>query len=217
VSGLARWSRWLLFAALALAGAAYLAFSHLLTVAEHPNLLMLAVGVTPLVAMAVLAAWHAPMRWLALSLLALLALAVLWYLDELRDHLPWLYFMQHAGAMSLLAITFGSTLWREPADALCSRIARLMLPSPVDPAYMRYTWKVTLVWAVYFCASAVLSVLLFFWGPIAIWSYFANLLTPVLIGLLFVVEYLVRVRLLPERAHFSIAQTIRAYRSYDKR
>lgn len=210
-------ARWLAFAAIALAGAAYLAFSHLLTIAEHPNLWMLALGVTPLVAMAVIAAWHSRMRWLSLSLLALLGLAVVLNLEKLRDHLPWVYFMQHAGAMSLLAITFGSTLGSEPADAFCSRIARLMLPTPVDPAYMRYTWKVTLVWTVYFSLTAILSVLLFFWGPIAVWSVFANLLTPVLIGLLFVVEYLVRVRLLPERAHFSIAQTIRAYRAYDKR
>lgn len=209
-------TRWLLGAAAALAGAAYLAFTHLLTIAEHPSLLMLALGVTPLVAMALLAAWHSPMRWLSLSLLALLGLAVVLHVEELRDHLQWVYFMQHAGAMSLLAITFGSTLGRTHAEAFCSRIARMMLPTPVDPTYMHYTWKVTLVWTLFFSLSAVLSVALFFWGPIAIWSYFANLLTPVLVGLLFVVEYLVRVRLLPERAHFSIAQTIRAYRAHGK-
>lgn len=209
-------TRWLAGTALALAAAAYLAFSHLLTIAEHPSLLMLGLGVTPLVAMALVAAWHARLRWLSLGLLALLGLAVLLHLDELRDHLPWVYFMQHAGAMGLLAITFGSTLGGRHEEAFCSRIARMLLPSPVDPAYMHYTWKVTLVWTLYFSASAALSVALFFWGPIAIWSYFANLATPLLVGLLFVVEYLVRVRLLPERAHFSIAQTIRAYRSHGK-
>jgi uncharacterized membrane protein len=50
-----------------------------------------------------------------------------------------------------------------------------------------------------------------------VWSYFANLLTPILVGLMFVVEYLVRVRVLPDRAHFSIAQTIQAYRTYEQR
>jgi len=59
----------------------------------------------------------------------------------------------------------------------------------------------TLTWTVYFITSAVLSVGLFFFGPIAVWSYFANLLTPVIVGLVFVIEYLVRVRVLPERAH----------------
>ena len=209
-------TRLLVLATIAVAGAAYLAFSHLLTVAERPSLLMLALGVTPLTVMALLAAWHSRMRWWALTLLAALAFAVLLYLEELRNHVNWLYFVQHVGAMILLAITFGGTLGRGDTDALCSRVTRLMLPGPADPAYMRYTCKVTVVWTVYFIASGVLSVGLFFFGPIAIWSYFANLLTPVMVGLMFVVEYLVRVRVLPDRAHFSIVQTIQAYRSYDR-
>jgi uncharacterized membrane protein len=211
-----RLKRLFVIAAIALAGAAYLAFSHLLTIAERPSTLMLALGVTPLTVMTLLAAWHSRMRWWALTFLAVLALTVLLYLDESRNHVNWLYFMQHAGVMILLAITFGSTLGRGDADALCSRVTRLMLPGPADPAYMRYTWKITLVWTVYFITSAVVSVGLFFFGPIAVWSYFANLLTPVIVGLMFVIEYLVRVRVLPDRAHFSIAQTIQAYRSYER-
>lgn len=211
-----RLRRLFVIAAIAGAGAAYLTFSHLLTIEERPSLLMLALGVTPLTVMAMLAAWHSSMRWLALTLLAVLTLTVLVYLDELRNHVNWLYFVQHAGAMLLLAITFGSTLARGDADALCSRVTRLMLNGPADPAYMRYTWKVTVVWTMYFVSSAVISIGLFFFGPIAVWSYFANLLTPVIVGLMFVIEYLVRVRVLPDRAHFSISQTIRAYRAYER-
>lgn len=209
--------RLLATAAIAVLGAAYLTFSHLLTIAERPSVLMLALGVTPLTVMAILAAWHSRMRWWALTLLAALAFAVLLYLDELRNHVNWLYFVQHAGAMVLLAITFGSTLGRGDADALCSRVTRLMLSGPAEPAYMLYTWKVTVAWTVYFVSSAVVSVVLFSFGPIAVWSYFANLLTPVTVGLMFGIEYLVRVSVLPDRAHFSIAQTIQAYRSYERR
>jgi uncharacterized membrane protein len=211
-----RLKRLLVIAAIAIAGAAYLAFSHLLTITERPSTLMLALGVTPLTVMTLLAAWHSRMRWWALTFLAVLALTVLLYLEESRNHVNWLYFMQHAGAMTLLAITFGSTLGRGDSDALCSRVTRLMLPGPADPAYMRYTWKITLAWTVYFITSAVVSVGLFFFGPIAVWSWFANLLTPLIVGLMFVIEYLVRVRVLPDRAHFSIAQTIQAYRSYER-
>jgi len=212
-----RLTRLLVIAAIAVAGTAYLAFSHLLTIDERPSLLMLALGVTPLTVMVLLAAWHSRMRWMALTLLAALAITVLLYLEALRNHVNWLYFMQHAGTMTLLAITFGSTLGRGDADALCSRVTRLMLVGPADPVYMRYTWKVTLIWTAYFIASGIVSVGLFFYGPLAVWSYFANLLTPVIVGLMFVIEYLVRVRVLPNRAHFSIAQTIQAYRSYEKR
>jgi len=211
-----RLPRWLLLAVLALLIAAYLVFSHLLTIEERPSLLMLALGITPLTVMALLAAWLSRLRWWALGLLVLVVAAVLWQLDTLRSHINWLYFMQHAGAMALLAITFGSTLWRSDEEALCSRVTRLILAGAADPAYMRYTWKVTLAWTLYFVLSGLLSVGFFFWGPIAVWSIFANLLTPVLVGLMFLIEYLVRVRVLPERAHFSIAQTIQAYRTYEK-
>lgn len=204
-------------AAITVAAAAYLAFSHLLTIDERPSLLMLALGVAPMTAIALLAAWHSRMRWFTLGLLALLALTVLLYLEELRNHINWLYFMQHAGAMILLAITFGSTLGRGDANALCSRVTRLILSDPADPVYMRYTWKVTLVWTAYFITSAVVSIGLFFFGPLTVWSYFANLFTPVMVGLIFVIEYVVRVRVLPDRAHFSITQTIRAYRAYEQR
>ena len=204
-------------AAIAVAGAVYLAFSHLLTIDAHPSLWMLALGVTPVTAMAVLAAWQSRLRWLALSVLAALALTVLVYLEDLRNNIHWLYFAQHAGTMVLLAITFGSTLGQGDANALCSRVTRLMLPGPPDAAYMRYTWKVTVAWTVYFVTSAALSVGLFFFGPLSVWSYFANLLTPVVIGLMFAIEYVVRVRVLPDRTHFSIAQTIQAYRAYEKR
>ena len=213
---MSRFTRFLAIAVFAIAGAAYLAFSHLLTVEERPSLAMLALGVTPLTVMALLAAWHSRLRWWALGLLAVLVSTVLWQLDTLRTHINWLYFMQHAGAMALLAITFGSTLGRGDGEALCSRVTRLILAGPVDPAYMRYTWKVTLVWTLYFVLSGLVSVGLFFWGPIAVWSYFANLLTPILVGLLFVIEYLVRVLVLPDRAHFSIAQTIQAYLTYEQ-
>lgn len=210
-----RLTRFLVIVAIAVVGVAYLAFSHLLTIDDRPSLLMLALGVAPMTVIALLAAWHSRMRWLALAMFAVLAFAVLMYFEELRNQVNWLYFMQHAGTMFLLAITFGSTLGRGDADALCSQVTRLMLPGPVDPIYMRYTWKVTLIWTAYFIASGAISVGLFFYGPIVVWSYFANLLTPVIVGLMFVIEYLVRVRVLPDRTHFSIAQTIKAYRSYE--
>ena len=214
---MSRFTRLLVIAACAVAGAAYLAFSHLLTITERPSTLMLALGVTPLTAMALLAAWHSRMRWLSLALLGALATTVLLYLGELRNHVNWLYFAQHVGSMLLLAITFGSTLGGDDADALCSRVTRMMLSGAPDPAYMRYTMKVTVVWTGYFVTSALVSVALFFFGPIVVWSTFANLLTPVIVGLMFVIEYGVRVRLLPDRAHFSIAQTIQAYRAYERR
>lgn len=213
---MSRLSRFLAVVGLGLVVVAYLVFSHYLTIDPHPNLMMLAVGVGPLTLTAVIAAWSSRQRWFALGVLALLAFAVCIFLDELRDHIYWLYFMQHVGVMTLLALTFGSTLGRGYEHALCSRVTALLLARPADVAYLRYTWQVTVAWTIYFVVCGVLSVLLFFFGPLATWSFFANLLTPVSVGLMFVVEYLVRVRLLPNREHFSIAQIVHAYRTYER-
>jgi uncharacterized membrane protein len=201
-------------ALLAVVGAAYLGLSYAITVAEHPTLAMLVFSIAPLAAMALASAWHARARGLALGLCAIATAAVLLNLDWLRAHTAWLYFLQHFGAMALLGLNFGRTLGQGDANALCSRITTLILRTEVDPKYMHYTWKVTLAWTVYFACSALLSVLLFFGAPIEAWSVFANVLTPLLIGAMFMVEYLIRVRTMPQRVHFSIAETIRAYRKH---
>lgn len=204
-------------ALVATAGATYLGLGYLTTVSDHPPILGLIVGIVPLGAAALVAAWNSRVRGLSLLLCAACALTIMLNLDSLRDHVAWLYFLQHVGAMTLLGATFGSTLACGHEDALCSRIASLLSRTRLDIDYLHYTWKVTLAWTVYFVVSAILSVLLFFFGPIEAWSLFANVLTPLLIGAMFVVEYLIRLRIMPDRAHFNIAETIQAYREYSRR
>jgi uncharacterized membrane protein len=115
----------------------------------------------------------------------------------------------------LLAAMFGSSLGRGHAEALCSRIASFAVHERLDAEYLQYTWKVTLIWTIYFIVSAIISVLLFF-SSLQAWSFFANLLTPVLLGIMFVGEYLIRLRVLPNRAHFSVSEIIHAYRKYSR-
>ena len=202
---------------IATAGALYLGLSHLAASSEHPPIIALIVGLLPLGALALVAAWNSRSPTLALLLFGACALAITINLDNLRSHAAWLYFVQHAGAMILLTITFGSTLGRGHQDALCSRIASFVVPGELDADYLRYTWNVTVAWTAYFAASAVLSVLLFCFGPVEVWSFFANVLTPVLLGAMFGGEYLIRLRAMPGRSHFSVAETIRAYREYSRR
>lgn len=199
---------------LALAGAAYLGLDYVATTTPHPPLLLILIGLVPLCAAALVAVWKTRVRKLLLPLCALFALIVATHSHQLRSHAAWLYFIQHAGAMTLLGLTFGSTLGNRHADALCSRIASFIIPQTLDTAYLHYTWKVTLAWTIYFAASAALSILLFFFTPIEVWSVFANLLTPVSLGIMFVGEYLIRLRVLPDGPHVSISATIQAYRKY---
>lgn len=202
---------------IAAAGALYLGLSHLAASSKHPPIIALIVGLLPLGAMALIAAWKSRAPTLAMLLFAACTLAIAVNLENLRSHAAWLYFVQHAGAMILLAITFGGTLGHGHHDALCSRIASFVMPGRLDADYLRYTWKVTVAWTLYFAASAVLSVLLFCFGPVEVWSFFANVLTPVLLGAMFAGEYLIRLRAMPGRSHFSISETIQAYREYSRR
>lgn len=171
-------------------------------------------GIVPLAAIAFISAWHSRLRILSLTVCVALTLVFLLNLNQLRDHAAWLYFIQHAGAMTLLGVTFGVTLLSRHEDALCSRIASFAHRDVLDAEYARYTWLVTLAWTSYFAASALLSVLLFFVGPIEVWSVFANILTPILLGAMFAGEYLIRTRVMPDRPHFNISETIAAYREY---
>lgn len=196
------------------AGALYLGIGYVATTADHPPAAAVLIGLAPFGAAALAAAWNAKARWPLLLVCAVFVLAIVMNLDKLRNHVAWLYFIQHAGAMTLLGITFGSTLSRGHAAALCSRIASFIVPEQLDADYLLYTWKVTLAWTIYFAISATASVLLFFLGPIEAWSVFANLLTPVSLGAMFVVEYLIRLRLMPDAPRVSISATIQAYREF---
>lgn len=204
-------------ALIATAGSVYLGLGYFTAAAVRPPLVAIFLGIVPLGAVALVAAWHSRLRMLSLILCAACAIAVVLNLDNLRNHAAWLYFVQHAGAMILLGATFGSTLGCGHAGALCSRIASFVHSAPLDADYLHYTWKVTFAWTAFFVLSALVSVLLFFFGPIEAWSLFANLLTPALLGAMFAGEYLIRLRVMPDRAHFSIAATIHAYREYSRR
>lgn len=192
--------------------AGYLGLSYFAAKSEHPSLAATLFGITPLAAAMLMIAWNSRARWAALLVYALCLAAISVGFDRLQAHSQWLYFLQHFGAMCGLAVTFGATLGGEDdARALCSRMASRMLGGTSDAALMRYTWKVTLAWTVFFTLCALASVLLFAFGPIEAWSAFANLGTPLLLGAMFVGEYLIRQRALPAHASVTIRRIVETY------
>lgn len=208
---------WVQRTLLALAAVAYVGANYFAAVVTHPPLILVLLGLVPLAAIALTLAWQSKWRRLALALCAACAVLMAVNFEMLRSHVAWLYFIQHAGAMSLLCIAFGSTLGRSHADALCSRIASLLLGPAIDAEYLRFTWKVTMCWTAFFAATAIISIALFSWASMEVWSFFANVLTPVLLGVMFIGEYLIRVQVLPNRAHFKVGEIIKAYRRYSHR
>ncbi len=192
--------------------AIYLCFSYLAAASSNPSLPVIAVGLAPLIGAGVVAAWKSKTKIVALVLCGVIIFALCFFADLLRSHIAWFYFLQHAGTMVFLGVIFGSTLGTYER-ALCSRIAMLINKTALDASYLKYTWKVTAAWTIYFIASAITSVALFFFASLKTWSLFASLLTPLFIGAMFAGEYLIRLRALPGREHFSISETIQAYRN----
>lgn len=201
-------------AALALGGAAYLGVAFATSAMERPPMVLVFVGLLPLAAVAVAAGWASRARYFALAACAVVLVFCLLNLQRLQQHVAFFYFVQHVGAMGALGLTFGATLCDGPERALCSRIAAFVMPGALDAQYLLYTWKVTLAWTVFFALTGAVSVVLFFWGPILWWSFFANVLSPVLVGAMFAVEYAIRLVALPRRPHLNLSETIQAYRAY---
>lgn len=201
--------RWLGIAAL-LVGYSLLAYySSTAEAHEHVPALGLSVSVFPALAFLFWLAWRAPHRasMLALCLVPVLLLTVYWPL--LEQNFNWIYFIQNVGTNMLLGLAFGHTLvgGRRP---LISRLAEI-IRGPLPPAVARYTRQATLAWTLFFVVMALVSTVLFLLAPITTWSLFANILSWPLVGGMFIMEYLVRLRLLPEEREHGILDGVRAY------
>jgi uncharacterized membrane protein len=149
----------------------------------------------------------------ALLVVAVAAGIALWFAwPALERNFPGVFFVEHAGANLVLALVFGRTLAgdREP---LCARFAR-MLHGALPPDVQRYTRQVTVAWTVFFVVLFVLSCGLYLGGFLAAWSLLANILSPLLVAAMFLVEYLVRLRMLPTWERTGILGGIRAFARY---
>ncbi|PKO80893.1 MAG: hypothetical protein CVU19_09990 [Betaproteobacteria bacterium HGW-Betaproteobacteria-13] len=195
---------------LAVAFGAYLLLAHLTTAPDQPSTLGALVAVVPYMAIAFGLAVRSKHRALALMLWT--AVVVLlwraWPLVESR--FEWIYFIQHFGAFSLLAIGFGRSLV-EGAEPMITRFARIVHGRELAPALVRYTRRATLAWALFFVAIAATSTLLFFAGSMQAWSLLINLLTPILVAAMFVVEFAVRMVVLPPALRTGLADSVRAF------
>ncbi|MCW5670299.1 MAG: hypothetical protein KIT86_11580 [Hydrogenophaga sp.] len=169
-----------------------------------------AVGVLPIAVAALMALWRLP-RW-AVRGAGVLALGALlaWLWPRLRHNVALLYYIQHLGIHIALGVLFGKSLLG-PGDALITRMARRIFGDDLSERKLRYTRGATLAWTVFFFVNALVSTGLFIWAPPAIWSIHANVLTGPLIGLMFLGEHLVRLRVLPPHERPGLADIRRAY------
>lgn len=152
---------------------------------------------------------HAASRYLLL--LAAVPGALLLYdgWPMLEKNFSVVYLLQECGMYGLLAVGFGRSLRRSDV-ALCTRLAD-RLHGPLNPAEVRYTRQVTLAWTLFFTLMTATIAVLYVSAPRVVWSAFVNFLALPLIGTMFVAEYAVRGRVLPQTERRGIRATLRAF------
>lgn len=200
--------RWLGIAALVIG---YPLLAHYTNEYAHSGNLGALVAVAPLVLIAWVLAWNSPWRFIMLGILVLSCVALWAGWSALEQHFGLVYWLQHVGMQLILLMTFGRTLitGRQP---LCTRFAEAM-HGPLTPQHENYARQVTVAWTLFFAAMALVSTLLFFLAPLPTWSIFANFLTLPLVALMFIAEYWVRKRILPDIQHSPLLDAVRAFRN----
>jgi uncharacterized membrane protein len=112
----------------------------------------------------------------------------------------------------MLAGVFGATL-RRGETPLIVRIAQFERGT-LAPQFASYLRALTQAWTIFFVTMAGLSLLLMLYAPFEWWSLFVNVLMWPLVGMMFVVEWLVRrfgFKELPPHTPLHIVASIVAY------
>lgn len=197
---------------IALAAIASVAFAvgvHLALVRDIPPAAGALLCLVPLSGFVLWGLKHPRHRILGAGVVAALA-ATLWLRwDVLEAHFPDVFFVEHVGINLALAFVFGRTLaaGREPLVSAFARVAH----GYTTPAIERYTRGVTLAWTLFFLAMAAASIVLYSMDWMHAWSLLVNAGSPTLIALMFVVEYAIRHRVLPDLERMGILGGIRAF------
>jgi uncharacterized membrane protein len=201
-----RWGRRLQYAVACILVITYAGLSHYCNSAGAHGL-GAALALMPLTVLALALVW----RWTPLAAVPLAAgLAALLYdfWPLLEKNFSLLSLVQESGVYSLLGLTFSRSLLRNHV-ALCTQLAD-KLHGPLSSLEVLYTRRVTAAWAVFFFIIAA-SILLFLRTPLRIWSIYSNFCVLPLVGAMFVAEYLVRRRVLPQVKRAGLLATVRVY------
>lgn len=92
---------------------------------------------------------------------------------------------------AVLLAVFGFSLAVPPS--MVERFARLREPD-LPPAAVAYTKRVTQVWCVFFIFNGAIALGTALWASAEVWSLYTGVIAYILMGLLFGLEYLARLR-----------------------
>jgi uncharacterized membrane protein len=88
-----------------------------------------------------------------------------------------------------LAFLFGASLWRPPS--LVERMAELG-GETLSPAIRLYCRRVTMVWALWLAINTLIAAALALFGSLEAWALWTGLLSYLVMGLIFAVEFTLR-------------------------
>ena len=198
-----------------LAGLAYVLASHWLMTQTRASAWNVVGVLSPMLLVLGIGAWRSGHRGVGACVgLVLAALCVQAALGiQVTSHA--LYLLQHTGINFFLALFFGSTL-RPGRKALITSVAERVHGGALPPAHHAYTRQVTAAWTIFFLVIVAVSLALFAGASFETWAVFANLVTPVATGAMFIGEYFLRYRLHPEFNRSTVADAINAYMNNGK-
>lgn len=88
-----------------------------------------------------------------------------------------------------MMVIFGLSLLRPPT--VIETLARLTDPD-LPPSGVAYTYKVTLVWTLFFALNATIAAYTAMFTSLQIWTLYNGFIAYVFIGLIFAIEWLIR-------------------------
>jgi uncharacterized membrane protein len=188
---------------------AYSLLSHYSNSNPQAQELGAALALTPMLAIGLALVW----RWVGAmpALLTSLAAAFLvrHYWPLFTKNFSIVYLVQQCGFYTIMAVTFGRSLLKGRVP-LCTQFAD-KVHGPLSDPELRYTRSVTAAWVMFFLANLAVTGLLFEFAPLKIWSIFVNFCSlPLILGM-FVAEYAVRRRALPQLKRSGLIATLRVY------
>jgi uncharacterized membrane protein len=204
-----RWRRRLQLAAIILFVVAYAGLSHYSNSIAKTRDLGVGLAFGPVLTVGLLLVWRWTHFLVALLAAAAAALLLRHFWPSFERHFTWVYLLQEGGFYSLMAASFGQSLLGERVS-LCTQLAD-KVHGPLTPQEVLYTRRVTAAWALFFVLITALTLSLFAFAPLHIWSLFANFCVLPLIGLMFIAEYAVRRRVLPQVPRRGILAAVRVY------
>jgi uncharacterized membrane protein len=130
-------------------------------------------------------------------------------LPLLSEHFSLLNLLEDTALYGTLGLTFAISL-RRNETALCTRLAD-QVHGPLTPDEVVYTRRVTAAWAIFLSTIAGVSLLLYAWAPLRLWSLFINICALPLVAAMFSAEFLVRGWVLPQGRRAGLWAAVRVY------